>query len=273
MNGNGYSNGHNGASGNTDKIVLGVIRKVLKKHRLGELVYLTITGANPWGVSQKTADYSYQAIYASREEHSYQTYISGLPAIRLRKNITLQSLERCVAPLIKFDAGWLVAINSPAIFATKEFLELRNFFNKNLCKKIYEGCQRKIHRYGRQGYLDEWQWLTCGIVALEKGRVIADLTQANKRYLKIPAINKIIEAERSGSVFDNQKVCDKVTAKLKGRLDLVLRRTKLPDAINLDKFRELKILRKINYQYWLNEYGYTRYTKTGDFTTLRGGGR
>jgi len=229
------------------KSAVNLVQEQIKKHSLGKLVFLVFVGTRPWGIARKNVDYDYRGIYMSKEENTYQVYVNNYI-----KDITLISLERFVNDILSSDIHSFIFINSPIIYASKDFLEFRKWINSSLSKQVYSRCQfKKTHR-DRKDYLYDFFFPGNVISILEKKKVIANLPKLNKKCLRIPAINKIIEEGKNDLPFDrkDEKVCKKILLKLKMRLEKAYKKSKLPEEIGEKKLAKLKIIKKINYKYW-----------------------
>jgi len=234
------------------KSALRIARDQISKHSLGKLGFLAFIGTRPWGIAQDNVDYDYRGIYISKENNTYQAFISGVYINNYAKDITMVSFERFVEEILRLNIHSLVLMNSPIIYANKSFLEFKKWINSNLSKRIYWSCQTKTYHLNRKDYLYDFFFLGNGISALEQRKIIANLPKLNERCLKIRAINKIIKEERAGLPFraESKKMCKKILQKLKMRLEKANKKSRLPEEISKDKFAKLKIAKKINYKFW-----------------------
>lgn len=233
---------------NMHKSALRLVQEQIKKHSLGKLVFLAFTGTRPWGIAQENVDYDYRVVYMSKKR-SDQDFISGVYINNHAKDITMISFKDFIRTDLNSNIHALICINSPIIYASKEFLELRKWINSNLSKKIYERCQTKPHGHtGRKDYLYDFFFIGNGIAILEQKKVISNLSELNKKILKIPFMNKIIKEERTGLPFKTKLICEKILGQLKARLEKANKKSRLPEEINRDKFAKLKIVKKINHK-------------------------
>ncbi|GAH39803.1 unnamed protein product [marine sediment metagenome] len=102
-------------------------REQVKKHSFGKLVFLSSIGPRAWGFAPDDVDYDYQGIYASKEDNTYQVFVSGAGVNNYNRDITLIDLERIIVRILRSDVYYLVFINSPVIYASKEFLEFKKW--------------------------------------------------------------------------------------------------------------------------------------------------
>ncbi|MBA7712510.1 hypothetical protein ES703_121487 [subsurface metagenome] len=164
------------------------------------------------------------------------------------KNIILISFERIIKDILHSDIRTLVFINSPIIYASKEFLGFKKWVNSNLSKQIFETCQARQSHVDRKDYLYDFFFMGNGITILEKKKIIANLSELNKKILKIPAINKVIKEERAGLPFKTKQICKKILCQLKTRLEKANKKSRLPEKINRAKFAKLRIMKNVNYK-------------------------
>jgi len=230
-----------------------LIQEQIEKHSLGKLSFLSFVGTRPWGFGKDYVDYDYRGVYTSKEDKSYQVFISNVFINNYAKDIILTSLERFLENNLRLNIHTLIFINSPIIYASKDFLEFKKWINSNLTKKIYKTCQTKKSHSGRKDYLYDFFFIGNGISVLEQKRVIANLFKLNKKCLKIPFINKLIEEEKKGLPFKNKQKCEKVLSKLKTRIEKANKESSLPEEIDKKKFAKLKIAKKINHRFWTEE--------------------
>ena len=244
------------------KSVLKLVREQVKKHSFGKLVFLSSIGPRAWGFAPDDVDYDYQGIYISKEDNTYWASISRAEVDNgYAKNIILISFERIIKDILHSDIRTLVFINSPIIYASKEFLGFKKWVNSNLSKQIFETCQARQSHVDRKDYLYDFFFMGNGITILEKKKIIANLSELNKKILKIPAINKVIKEERAGLPFKSEQLYKKILRQLKTRLEKANKKPRLPEEINQDKFAKLKIMKKIDYKYWIQEGFIPRYQK------------
>jgi predicted nucleotidyltransferase len=243
------------------KSALRLVREQLKKHRFGRLEFLAFIGTRPWGIAREFVDYDYRGVYSSKEEKTYEAFINQIYINNFAKDITLVSLERFVKNIFEGDIHSLICLNSPIIYASKDFLEFRKWVNSHPSKKIYYSCQPRKGYFNRKDYLYGFFFIGNGIALFEKKKVIANLPELNKKILKIPAIDKLIEEEKKGAPFEKEEVCKKIILKLKNRLEKAKERSNLPEVIDKEKFSKLKILKRIVYNFWLEEGFKQRYQK------------
>lgn len=234
------------------KSALRIARDQISKHSLGKLGFLAFVGTRPWGISQENVDYDYRGIYISKENNTYQAFISGVYINNYAKDITMISFERFVEEIFQLNIHSLVFINSPIIYANESFLEFKRWINSNLSKGTYWGCQTKTHHANRKDYIYDFFFLGNGISALEQRKIIANLPKLNEKCLKIPAINKIVKEERAGLPFkaESKKMCKKILQQLKIRLVKANKKSRLPEEMSKDKFVKLKVAKEINYKFW-----------------------
>ncbi len=234
------------------KSALTLVRDQIKKHSLGKLVFLAFIGTRPWGIARKNVDYDYRGIYASKEDNTYQAFVSGVYINNCAKDITLISLERFIQNILNSNIHSLIVINSPIIYASKDFLEFRRWVNSHLSKEIYNSCQTKVTHSDRKDYLYDFFFIGNGISVLKYKKIVADLSKLNKKYLKIKAMDRIIEEEKQGLPFTakSKQACKKILRQLKIQLEKAYRQSSLPDNIKTKKFFDLKILKKVNAKYW-----------------------
>lgn len=245
------------------KSALDLIKKELIKHNLGKLEFLAFVGTRPWGISRKNVDYDYRGIYSNKEEKTYQAFISQVYINNWAKDITLVSLERLIRDIFEGYIHSLIVINSPVIYESKDFFNFRRWANSHFSKKVYFNAQPRRAFQNRKDYLYDFFFMGNGISILEKKKVIANLPKLNKEILKIPFIDKLIEEERNEMPFEKkaEKECKKIIERLKKRLDLAYQKSNLPSELDKNKLKKLKIVKKINYEYWLQEGFSERYKK------------
>ncbi len=231
------------------KSALRLVQEQIKKHSLGRLVFLSFTGTPPWGIAQENVDYDYRGIYMPKKGGLHQGFISEVYINNHAKDITMINFKDFIRHDLSSNIHALISINSPIIYASKEFLELRKWINSNLSKRIYGGCQQKPHGHtGRKDYLYDFFFMGNGIAILEKKKAIANLPELNKKILKIPSMNKVIKEERTELPFKTKSICEKILCQLKTRLEKANRRSRLPEEINQDKFAKLGIMKNVNYK-------------------------
>lgn len=240
---------------NMHKSALKLIREQIKKHSLGELVFLAFVGTRPWGIGRENVDYDYRGIYASKQENTYQAFISQIYINNYAKDITLISLERFIDDILHSNIHSLLYINSPIIYATKEFFKFKKWVNSHFSKQVFQTAQTKKVHMDRKDYLYDFFFIGNGISILEKKKVIANLPELNRKFLKITALNKVIEEEKKEMPFKfkDEKICKKILLKLKKRLEIAYKKSSLPEEINTEKLLKLKIIKKINYKFWGEE--------------------
>lgn len=245
------------------KSALRIVQDQIRKHSLGKLGFLSFVGTRPWGIAQSNVDYDYRGIYINKEDNTYHAFIGGVYINNYAKDITMASFERFIEDTLQSNIHSLVFINSPIIYADKNFLEFRKWINSNLSKKIHWSCQTKKHHANRKDYLYDFFFLGNGILALKQRKIIASLPKLNERCLKIPAINKIIKEERAGLPFraESKKMCKKILQRLKMRLEKANKKSRLPEKMNMKKFSKLKIMRQVNYKFWSEKEVILRYQK------------
>lgn len=119
---------------------------------------------------------------------------------------------------------------------------------------------------GRKDYLYDFFFIGTGVAILEQKKVIPNLAELNKKCLKIPNLNTIIEEERAGLPFksSSEEMCKKILLQMKNRLERANRKSRLPETINLDKFPKLKVIKKVAYKYWTQEEFILRHQKEKD---------
>jgi len=231
------------------KSALKLVREQIKKHSLGKLVFLAFVGTRPWGIAQENVDYDYRGIYMTKKGNAYQNFIFGVYINNHAKDITMINLKDFVRNILKSRIHSFISINSPIIYVSKEFLEFRAWINSNFSKQVYRSCQTKPYGpTGRKDYLYDFFFIGNGIAILEKKKVIPNLSELNKKILKIPAINKVIKEERAGLPFRTKQICKKILCQLKTRLEKVNKKSRLPEGINQDKFAKLRIMKNVNYK-------------------------
>jgi acetyl-CoA carboxylase alpha subunit len=98
---------------------------------------------------------------------------------------------------------------------------------------------------------------------LERKKVIANLSELNKKILKIPAMDKVIEEEKMGLPFGNEQICKKIQNKLKTRLEKAEKKSRLPKTMDINRFNKLNIVKKINLYFWYWPDGGTTSRETG----------
>ena len=70
------------------------------------------------------------------------------------KDITMISYNDLIKNDFNTNIHFLVCLNSPIIYISKEFLELKKWINSHFSKKVYIACQTKLHGHtGRKDYL------------------------------------------------------------------------------------------------------------------------
>lgn len=240
---------------NMHKKALKLVQEQLKKHSFGKLVFLSFVGTRPWGFSREKVDYDYRGIYASREENTYQAFISQVYINNYVKDITLVSLERFIRDILNSNIHSLICLNSPIVYATKDFLNFKKWANSHYCKEVFRASQFKRIPQERKDYLYDFFFIGTAISVLEYKKVISNLVLLNKHYLKIPTINKIIEEEKVELPFTqkSERVCKKILLKLKKRLERAAKKSHLPEKIETEKLFKLKIIKQINPKFWLKE--------------------
>lgn len=245
------------------KSALRIVQDQVRKHSLGKLGFLSFIGTRPWGIAQENVDFDYRGIYINKEDNTYNAFIAGIYINNYAKDITMISFERFIEEILQLNIHSLILINSPMIYADKNFLELRKWMNSNLSKRIYRSCQTKTYHTNRKDYLYDFFFLGNGILALEQRKIIANLPRLNEKCLKIPVINKIIEEERAGLPFkpEGKKICKKILQQLKMRLEKANKKSRLPEKMNMKKFSKLKIMRQVNYEFWNEKGGALRRSK------------
>lgn len=248
------------------KSALDLVKYQIKKHSFGKLGFLSFVGTRPWGIAQYNVDYDYRGIYISKEDNTYQAFVSQIYINNYAKDITLISLERFTRDILESNIHALIFINSPIIYAGKEFLELKKWINSHFSKKVYRSCQTKKSHMGRKDYLYDFFFIGTGVAILEQKKVIPNLAELNKKCLKIPNLNTIIEEERAGLPFksSSEEMCKKILLQMKNRLERANRKSRLPETINLDKFPKLKVIKKVAYKYWTQEEFILRHQKEKD---------
>jgi len=248
---------------NMHKSALDLVKYQIKKHFLGKLGFLSFVGTRPWGIAQYNVDYDYRGIYISKEDNTYQAFVSQIYINNYAKDITLISLERFTRDILESNIHAFIFINSPIIYASKEFLELKKWINTHFSKKVYRSCQTKTSHTGRKDYLYDFFFIGTGIAILEQKKVIPNLVEVNKKCLRILAINKIIEEEKAGLPFESksEEMCKKILLQMKNRLERANRKSRLPETINSDKFSKLKVIKKVAYKYWTQEKFILRHQK------------
>jgi len=228
---------------NMHKSALKLVREQIEKHSLGRLGFLAFIGTRPWGIAQENVDYDYRVVYIPKRRSDS---IIGAYINNHAKDITMVSLKNFVRNIFDSRIHSLISINSPIIYASKEFLEFRAWINSNLSKQAYHTCQTKPQGpTGRKDHLYDFFFIGNGIAILEKKKVIPNLFELNKKILKIPAMNKIIEEERAGLPFKTKSICGKILCQLKVRLEKANRKSSLPGEMNENKFVKLKIIKRI----------------------------
>jgi len=238
------------------KSALRIVRDQIKKHSLGKLGFLSFVGTRPWGIARPHVDYDYRGIYISKEDNTYNAFITGVYINNCAKDITMASLERFIEDIRYSNIHSLILINSPIVYADKDFLKFKKWINSNLSKQIHWSCQTKTHHTDRKDYIYDFFFLGNGISVLEQKKIIANLPKLNEKCLKIPAINKIIAEEKEESPFnaESKKICKRILRQLKIRLEKAHKKSRLPEKINIKKLSKLKIMRHVNYKFW-NEEG------------------
>ncbi len=251
------------------KSVLRLVQEQVRKHSFGKLVFLSCVGPRSWEFAPNNVDYDYKGIYLSKEENTYNIFVSGASINRVR-NISLISFERIIVSILRSDIDPLIFINSPAIYAGKEFLEFRKWANSNFSKQVYKVCQIKQNFGERRDYLDDFLFIGNSIAILEKKKVIPNLPKLNKRILKIPAIDEVIKEEELRLPFKSKQICKKIQRELKALLKEANKKSRLPGAVGSNKLSKLKIIKKINLYFWYwpdggaisREKGKKKYEKT-----------
>lgn len=235
---------------NMHERALWLVRRETKKHSFGELLFMAQVGTRPWGIAQGNVDFDYQAIYASKPDRTGQAFISGVYINNAVKDITMYSLEKIAENLFNSNIHPLIVINSPVIFAAKEFLEFRDFINANIVRDVCKSAQVNRVPQSRKDYLYNFFFMGNAIAALEGKKIIANLPLLNERFLKLPQINGIIEEERSNLEFNTEGLCVKTLDDLKKRLDRAYEGTKLGHEIDQEQFGRLRLAGKINDRFW-----------------------
>ena len=230
----------------THKSVLKLAREQVRNHSLGKLVFLAV-GPRAWGPAPDSIDYDCQGIYVSKQDNTYRVFVSGAG---LNNYITLISFERILNDILHGNISSFVFINSPTIYASKDFLKFRRWINSNLAKQVYLTCPIKQIHARRRDYLDDFFFLGNGIAILEQKKVISNLSELNKKILKIPAMNRVIEEEKTRSSFKNEQTCKEIQKKLKMRLEKAEKKSHLPKTVDVNRFNKLNIVKKINPYFW-----------------------
>lgn len=211
---------------------LKLVREQIKRHFLGRLVFLAFNGTRPWGIAQENVDYDYRGIYMPKRGLNF---ISEVYINNHAKDITMVSYNNLNWDDFNENIHFLICINSPIIYASKEFLKLRRRINSHFSKKVYVACQTKPYGHtGRKDYLYDFFFLGNGIAILEQKKVISNLSELNKRILKIPNMDKVIEEERKGLPSQTKLICEKILRQLKSRLERANKNSRLPAEINYD---------------------------------------
>jgi len=239
---------------NTDtyihKSVLRHVQNQVKKHSFGKLVFFSCFGPRSWGFAPDNINFDYHGIYLSKEDNTYWVFVSGAEINNYPKDITLISLERFVGDILRSDIHSFIFINGPIIYASKEFLEFKKWINLNLSKRVYETYQIKQSHVERKDYLYDFFFIGNGISILEKKKVIPNLFKLNKKILKIPAINKIIEEEKIRLPFKDKRECKNTLNNLKARLEKANKESRLPKVVDSKKLAKLRLIKKINLYFW-----------------------
>ena len=228
---------------------LRLVREQVKKHSLGRLVFLAFIGTRPWGIAQENVDCDYRGVYSVKSRD--KNYISEVYINNHAKDITMADFKDFVKSIFNSRIHSLITINSPVIYISKEFLQFKKWVNSNFSKQIYQTCRTKPHGPGyRKDYLYDFFFIGNGIAILERKKVIANLPELNKKVLKIPAIDKIIEEERKNLPFGTEILAEKIFKQLKARLEKANKKSSLPEKMNEEKLSKLKIFNKITFNFW-----------------------
>jgi predicted nucleotidyltransferase len=216
------------------KNALKLVQEQVKRHSLGKLFFLAFIGTRPWGIAQENVDFDYRGVYMPKRRSDS---IVGVYINNHAKDITMVSFGDFVGRISSSSIHPLICINSPIIYASKEFLKFKKWVNSHLSKEVCEGCRTKPYGHtNRKDYLYDFFFIGNGIAILEQKKVIANLPELNKKILRIPAMNKIIEEEKAGLPFKTKRICKKVLNQLKTRLEIANKKSRLPEEIKKNKF-------------------------------------
>jgi predicted nucleotidyltransferase len=241
---------------------LALSREQIKKHAMGRLDFLAFVGTRPWGISTENADYDYRGIYSSKEENTYHAFLSQAYLNNYIKDIILISLERFITDLLRMDVHSLIILNSPVIYASAEFLEFKRWINSHLAKKNFLTYLEKSFRVSRKDYLYDFFFIGNAIAILEKKKIIPNLSELNRKDLKIKNMEEIIKNASQAAEFEPKEkaLCENILQQLKNRLIKADKNSSLLAEMKMNGFVKLKIAKRINWQYWHPDSSIGRYT-------------
>lgn len=216
---------------------LKLTREQVKKHSLGKLEFLAAVGTRPWGIAQSNVDYDYRGVYRLKLKNEVR--ISEIYINNHAKDITMVQFEKFVKNAFASRIHSLICINSPTVYISKPFSRLKQWINTHLSKQVYYTCRTKSYRISyRKDYLYNFFFIGNGISILEKKKVIANLSELNKKILKIPDLNKVINEERSNLPFRTKTICKKISKQLDRHLQKAYKQSRLPNKMNPGKYEK-----------------------------------
>ncbi len=235
---------------------LTLCQEQVKRHRFGSLAFLSFVGTRPWFGSQNS-DYDYRGIYTSFEEKSYHAAIGNIYVEDTSKDVILMSLERFMRDVITGQMQTLLFINSPVVYSTKEFSQLRIFVNQHPAKQIYRDyIFFNSAKHERKSYL-YWFLEYGNILAILQGKkVIPNLKKLNETFLKLPVVDSLLQEENSSEkhdhtiTFHDQRKYQSALKRLLIQMKSAYTKTLLPQRLDIKKLNRLAIIKKINPNFW-----------------------
>lgn len=227
--------------------IISKIKTVLNKHS-ALLCNLTLSGSDLYGFRSSDSDYDYRGTFVLKTSK-----LLGLSKPREvieiqlgEADIVLFEVKKEIALALKGNCNVLEHLSAKQIYATPEFLQLREMllasYGKDGLYNSYKGLAsfnyKKFILSGRRNtvkkYLYVFRGLMSGIYALETNKIEPNLEKLNKHF-KIPEVKELIKIKVSGkedaelpSHLDKGRIEEKIL-KLFDRLSKAYTKNSLPN--------------------------------------------
>ncbi|MBI1971717.1 MAG: nucleotidyltransferase domain-containing protein [Candidatus Aenigmarchaeota archaeon] len=241
------------------RLIAHVKKEIHERAGGGRLLSLIISGSHLYGFSSEDSDFDIRGIFLI-DPHKLLGLSRPKEILEIRNfedqryDIVLTEASKEIGLSLNGNCNALEHFNAPAIYSTREYIELKeiinNIFPKAGLYNSYKGMAdfnyRKFIAQGRntvKKYLYVFRGLMAGIYALETGQIEANIEKLNQ-YFKFKEITELIAAKKASKENDllpksiESGVLEDLIGKLHERVDKAYIKSKLAEKVS-DKDRDL----------------------------------
>ena len=214
-------------------------------------LFIVLSGSHAYGFPSKDSDYDLRGGHIAKTKDMLALR-KPFPTIEKKGEgieLVTHETDKLLGFLVSPSGYVLEQIHSPyPIVETKWSKQLKQLSKKTICKRLhshYSGFALSVYKKARAsnwGDVKEDLYLLrvlmTGILVLEKGKIITDINELNKKF-KFDVVPELVEFKKKGENVRDHFNIDKETTELFTRLDQAYRESKLPDTVqNVDKFND-----------------------------------